>query len=250
MWIGGFYNGAFGLIHENSQHDELSPRILDATSIDYKLLRAWLDSCNICHGTMCQPQKMDMNPVSRVIDCESGNVVASPPNCKFVALSYVWGPSDPDADIEANACFPTTIQDSITVTKELGYKYLWVDRYCLEQENLAEKHRQLQTMDVVYSHAQLTIIAANGSNLSYGLPGVRSRPRICQKTLTIGRVSFVQIHDPDFSRLYPWSTRAWTYQEGLLPRRKLVFNDRGIFCVLQSNACRRVLQTTCDRYRP
>jgi hypothetical protein len=85
-------------------------------------------------------------------------------------------------------------------------------------------------MDAVYSQAQLTIIAAAGSDPTHGLPGVRSRPRLPQQQLTIGGVTFVQIKYPprDFN-LHPWASRAWTYQEGLLSRRKLIFTDHGVF---------------------
>lgn len=73
--------------------------------------------------------------------------------------------------------------------------------------------------------AELTIIAASGSDPNYGLPGV-SCPRKSLPILTIQNHIFVAMEEPkteiDNSR---WNTRAWTYQEGLLSRRRLVFTD-------------------------
>jgi hypothetical protein len=80
--------------------------------------------------------------------------------------------------------------------------------------------------------AQLTIVAAAGKNPHYGLPGVGSRPRSLLRHMNIGNVKLVQILRPglDFPKS-PWWGRAWTYQEGVLSRRKLVFTDHQVFYV-------------------
>lgn len=89
-------------------------------------------------------------------------------------------------------------------------------------------------MDEIYSQAQLTIIAAAGGNPNYGLPGVQSRSRIPQHHVTIGNISFVQVKLPHLDvDLSPWASRAWTYQEGLLSKRKLIFTDHGVFYACQ-----------------
>lgn len=56
-----------------------------------------------------------------VIDCEQGVVVSAPPQCRFVALSYVWGrrledsPLDSSRDLDG---LPNTIRDSVRLTKD------------------------------------------------------------------------------------------------------------------------------------
>jgi len=42
---------------------------------------------------------------------------------RYVTLSYVWGKDSSSEEM------PLVVRDSITVTKKLGYRYLWVDRY-------------------------------------------------------------------------------------------------------------------------
>jgi hypothetical protein len=67
---------------------------------------------------------------------------------------------------------PRTIEDVITVTQKLDFRYLWVDRYCINQQREKGKAHQIGKMDEIYMNAELTIIAAAGSNPNYGLPSV------------------------------------------------------------------------------
>ncbi|KAL1800053.1 hypothetical protein ACET3X_000395 [Alternaria dauci] len=59
---------------------------------------------------------------------------------------------------------PATIEDSITATLRLGYRYLWVDKYCVHQQDSSDKHIQIQQMDIIYASAQTTLIAAVGED--------------------------------------------------------------------------------------
>lgn len=42
---------------------------------------------------------------------------------------------------------PRTIQDACTVTRQLGMRYLWIDRYYIEQHDAVERHNQIRQMD-------------------------------------------------------------------------------------------------------
>jgi len=102
------------------------PREVGSTA-NFALLRAWLARCR-CHHVRCAPKKPPGEDLKgfRVIDCrkengEGGFVVEKRAWSKrYVALSYVWGPSSED--------WPQTILDAVEVTKRLGERYLWVDR--------------------------------------------------------------------------------------------------------------------------
>jgi hypothetical protein len=85
-------------------------------------------------------------------------------------------------------------------------------------------------MDRIYSEAQATIIAVAGDDPTYGLPGVSNRPRKPQGCVRIGDISLVQVfRDPSASvTSSAWNKRAWTFQEGILSRRKLLFTDRQV----------------------
>lgn len=133
------------------------------------------------------------------------------------------------------------------VVRELGLQFLWVDRYCIDDNDDddgdggggaagASKHRKHHTisnMDAVYQRAALTIVAASGAHSDHGLPGAR---RIHRRLDTYslaenggrgeGRAAYVYIEEAhaELSELV-WSTRGWTYQEGLLSRHRLVFTE-------------------------
>ena len=90
------------------------------------------------------------------------------------------------------------------------------------------KLSQIMQMDQIYSGADLTIVAAAGDDKFYGLPGVSETPRIKKSSLQLleGTV-FSTGPDPckHVSGHSPWSKRAWTFQEGVLSNRLLVFTD-------------------------
>lgn len=77
--------------------------------------------------------------------------------------------------------------------------------------------------------AELTIIAAAGRGPDHGLPGL-SRIRAAQRTLKIGKHVFIAVEDPTMEILSSeWNSCAWTYQEALLSRRRLVFTGSQVY---------------------
>lgn len=72
---------------------------------------------------------------------------------------------------------PATILDAITVTNRLGFRYLWVDRYCINQHDKNKAQIQINQMDLIYQKASLTLVAASSKDPPYGLPGVGHRGR-------------------------------------------------------------------------
>jgi len=85
-------------------------------------------------------------------------------------------------------------------------------------------------MDLIYQNAELTIIAAIGEDPTYGLPGVSLRKRKPQNLTTCSKIGkqfliFADSSPKEVVEGTKWQTRAWTYQEGLLSRRRLVFAE-------------------------
>jgi hypothetical protein len=76
------------------------------------------------------------------------------------------------------------------VTKQLGYRYLWVDMFCIDLDPTT-KHNQIARMDIFYRCADVTIIAAAGKDANYGLPGVSKARKNRQSRVTIGDATFV-----------------------------------------------------------
>lgn len=203
---------------------------------DLGTFRKWFDYCNKNHGLLCRSKKTELCG-TRLIDCEEQSIVEHGPGMPYVALSYVWG--QPTTQREITTCngkqLPTqlslVIRDAMAVTQAMGFRYLWVDRYCIDQNNPTVVHQQIGQMGAIYGNAEVTIIAAAGQDENYGLPGVgRNRPGT-QTVAHIGEVAVVwAAGDPQAAiKSSHWSTRGWTFQEALLSRRRLVFTEDQVY---------------------
>ena len=105
-----------------------------------------------------------------------------------------------------------------------------IDKYCVDQSNEQRKYEQIRQMDLIYSNAEVTIIAAAGEDASFGLPGVNEATRLYQPNMKIGGYHLTSTlpHPKTLVESSKWSTRGWTFQEAILSKRRLVFTDRQV----------------------
>lgn len=105
-------------------------------------------------------------------------------------------------------------------------------------------------MDYIYARADLTIIATAGT-ADDGLPGLSGRQYRSQRTLKLGDLTLCEI--PDLAQCIqnsPWASRGWTFQEGCLSQRKLLFTEIGMVLVCKSTQFwESIDQTLSDRQR-
>ncbi|KAG8668328.1 hypothetical protein FPOAC1_007707 [Fusarium poae] len=175
-------------------------KILNPQMIDFDTIRGWLSCCLSNHEQPCSLTSYPKVDGLRLIDVRTGKLEPAQSSTRYVALSYVWGkpkkdvgPSPPPSKCETKASqedsnvlphdIPETVEDAMIVTAALGFRFLWVDRYCVPQAeiNAEDRHCQIKQMDKIYSGADLTIIAAAGEGPQYGLPGVKKTPRKRQR---------------------------------------------------------------------
>ncbi|KAM6515524.1 hypothetical protein FSOLCH5_009749 [Fusarium solani] len=215
--------------------------------VDFAAAKAWIACCREEHSERCNPRTLARVPHFRLIDCTTRRVVRPGDQVSsYVALSYVWGltpaagsgeksklklgASDlPRDGVDIGESVEAVVEDAILVALGLGYGFLWVDRYCILQEGDDKvKEEQLQSMDLVYANAEVTLVAIAGQASPSGLPGVSSRcPRVSQPSVRI-KGHAITLIPPDPAHQIEssaWMTRGWTYQEGLLARRRLFFSE-------------------------
>ena len=116
---------------------------------------------------------------------------------------------------------------------ELGRRYLWVDRYCISQQDRAEKKMMIDNMDLIYESADATLVALHGDHENSGLPGVSTLSRLVQPSFDTGTGQLVYSF-PSIKSLIEsskWNTRGWTYQEARLSRRCLFFSHYQVYLV-------------------
>jgi hypothetical protein len=207
-----------------------SSEYLKSKSILYSKLRTEIENC-----AELDKDSARMKPVSTaishmaVLHCQKRKVIAYDGKSDYLALSYVWGDQS-RSKIRSNffgklekASLPQTIEDAITVTLELGKKYLWIDRYCVDQVDHGRMHDQINEMSYIFNHSWATIVSL-GADDQTPLPGVsmeRQKLRLVQTAhcdlLTPGITPEAAIKES------VWNTRAWTFQEARLSERILLF---------------------------
>ncbi len=199
-------------------------------------------------GVCTLPQKRDETSelTIRVINVEQLCIINLPKDCEYVVLSYVWGKtaqlrllrenygnlSQPFALRALLDTFPRTIADAITLVRQLGERFLWVDSLCIIQDSPEDLAVQIQHMDIVYGCASLTIVAAASSDSDAGLPGLRPNSRkildIDQEIEGIPVITAL----PSFADSIVdsvWESRGWTMQEKVLSKNLLIFTEYQIF---------------------
>lgn len=217
---------------------------------DPELLKSWLCLCDRHHGARCSQRVDRQGPDIRLIDTKNQCIVSSrlldsSIHQDYVALSYVWG------DVERSYVpvggysvltnkgallhlkLSKTIVDAMQLTQRLGLRYLWVDALCIKQDDFSDKEKHIARMGFVFQSALFTIIAASGSDCDAGLPGCRPGTRFKRQQLVeagnitlLSSVQHEKILTPETSK---WARRAWTFQEELLSRRRLIFTDEQVW---------------------
>jgi hypothetical protein len=229
------------LIIQKERDFPLRPLNNDCT--DFDILRSWVSLCSAMHTQSCGFSTTTATNHLRVIDCYTRELVPAEDQ-SYAALSYTWGQNEkaPTYSKQLHETLPSTIEDAITVTLQLGCRYIWIDRYCIDQESKIEAHEQIQHMDSIYQNSLFTIIAAAGFGPSYGLPGI-SRPRSTPARVKIGQ-NYIVALGQSASKVVsssPWASRGWTYQEAIFSRRRLVFTDEQVYYECHGMYCHESL---------
>jgi hypothetical protein len=180
---------------------------------------------------------------------------------QYVALSHVWGfgkgPKTTRANLQSHVAgialssLPQSYQEAIRLTRELGFRYLWIDALCLIQDDVEAKLEESLTMDDIFGNATLTIAATSAADSSTQ-PLFPSKAPVfhMQATGNQGHVSKVYVREqpshysfkapfdegshmndwelpfntsPEANRYTPLLKRAWTYAERMLSPRVLHF---------------------------
>jgi hypothetical protein len=228
----------------------LHPLVLNQR-FDTGRTRNWISTCKESHMARCTPTVS--LPNLSLIDCTTLELrkFLNPPT--YVALSYVWGqvaPAISTNPLEARAqpTLPSmnhmsqVIKDAMSVTETLGFRFLWVDKYCVDQVDEMTKKHQIDNMDRISSGAELTIIAASREDEHHGLSGVSSE-RAQAEPFTTGPFTIARSPEVPFGAVgrSRWATRGWTYQEEFLSHRRLYFLPDQVLFVCLEMTCRESL---------
>lgn len=207
--------------------------IQDDSEVNFDVICSWIADCSTQSCTDHKGSDKASGKLS-LIDCETESVVEAGYKRKYVALSYIWGakiaayqPVDRSRPYALPKDRPATINDAMRAALQLGFRYIWIDMYCISSDPRF-RHGQIASMDLIYKHAALTILAVAGHDAEYGLPGMGARPRRGkQHSFGLGSHRFVepQTGIDSFLQDSVYRTRGWTYQEEFFSSHRLIFTD-------------------------
>lgn len=229
---------------DGSQTGQCPGMAVPGPHISWTIVKEWLLECDSQHSNEPAdiPQINEDFPQGfMVIDVGDGCIVDAPSNCSYIALSYVWGELRPGeltattatlASLRApgsltKATLPRTIWDAMTVCQKLGGQYIWVDRLCIIQDDGTQKSEHIRSMDAIYARSWLTICAVGSPDSHIGLWGCDDTPRsLIQGYAKIGDMWLAHKLPDDrcIRKGHLWWNRAWTYQEYVLSRRRLLIS--------------------------
>lgn len=242
-------DGVFDLDEDLSHH--VLPLKFDTREV-YANLKTFISSCLSSHKA-CQISPMGFVPsrlleVSPASDPNHIRLVETTPGwqCTWACLSYVWGGDQRDKTTMSilpeylnDICLdilPQTIKDAVSVCRELGIAYLWIDSFCIVQDDEIDKAREIPRMAFIYRYALLTIAASRAHTVDEGFlhhvsPFCYQRfaPTSLRFRDRCGRESKVVIMTEECPKFIlhkpkePIESRAWTLQEQLLSPRLLSY---------------------------
>jgi hypothetical protein len=132
---------------------------------------------------------------------------------------------------------PKTIKDAITITRNLGVQYLWVDALCVIQGNDQDAIKDWQShsalMDQIYGNYFLAIGVGASPDVRQGIFHDRTMPKLV-RLYHASQDSFsylATLKDGKYSRLradrtaHPLARRSWALHEHVLSKRLLIYSS-------------------------
>jgi hypothetical protein len=114
----------------------ITARVINTGKVDFNLAKEWLEFCYLHHKKTCTVQEHGHIEALRVIDCRTKMVTKAPQDCRYAAMSYVWGFQEKELGSSQHceetgmlpSQLPQVIEDAIEVVIQLGFSFLWVDK--------------------------------------------------------------------------------------------------------------------------
>ncbi|KAI1120839.1 heterokaryon incompatibility protein-domain-containing protein [Nemania abortiva] len=213
-------------------------------------IRKQIRDCKLHHQhsrvrkTYVPDRLVDLGPSSNQLDAvllDDTSGIKEP----YLALSHCWGGTIPYRTLRSNKeelCrridyfeLSENFQDAFTVVRRLSYRYIWIDSFCIVQDDRRDWLQQATKMADVYSGAELTISAARSSSFDEGFLLSRETDTELAFSDRLPRGTKMYVRDGEAlesvhqginrqpSDHAPLFQRAWAFQERLLSQRIIHF---------------------------
>ncbi|KAE8446499.1 hypothetical protein EG329_011962 [Mollisiaceae sp. DMI_Dod_QoI] len=229
----------------------------------FDLNRQWLDDCLMNHPDETCPKLEEKPFPTRLIEIgsEDGSVAprlisSSGQSGFYAALSHCWGGNRPlkttAETLEAYSSslplslIPKTFRDAMTITRKLGFRFLWIDSLCIVQDSKVDWEKESAVMDLVYSNATITVSASGSPNSETGIfDALQEKPKTCgllklntgsspRECVQVSTFTGDEDLEDTLFRL-PLATRGWAWQERLVSQRVLHYGLRATYWQCRTN---------------
>ncbi|KLU91769.1 hypothetical protein MAPG_10718 [Magnaporthiopsis poae ATCC 64411] len=214
----------------------------------FNLARHWLAKCERKHAVCRRAARSVSKFPMRLLDLGSGSdqtirLRVGLGKKEFVSLSHRWGNSQPLRLLKSNVetfkteirpqDLPKTFRDAVTITRKLGYRYLWIDSLCIIQDSEDDWVAESAIMGQIYRCSALNISAGGAEDSSSGCFVTREplKHRACILTgdatagLCVPRCCPEEWHSYNGSSTI---SRGWVFQERILAPRTLHYSRKTI----------------------
>ena len=193
------------------------------------------------------PRLLDLGPSdgSQICLYETDHTFMSP----YVALTYTRGDSKVSSTSTTNIDsrheyiptekFNRTFKQAISIARLLGFRYLWIDVFCIIMDSSSDRTKHVPRMGVIFHNAALTLSAAISTNADDGL--ITYRPKALPEAkipyrkkdgLPLGHFHITSYKPRSFDDEVTkgdLNSRAWCLQARALSRRILHFGQDQLF---------------------
>lgn len=149
-------------------------------NIAARTISQWLHDCTENHGcagyhrssTILPTRVLDLgsdpNPQDPIKLFETGGIEET-----YMTLSHCWGPAQlittTENTIKQRVAgilleeLPQTFKDAVSLTRNLGIQYLWIDSLCIKQLDKQDWETEARKMGSVYANSYLNIAATSSA---------------------------------------------------------------------------------------
>lgn len=246
------------------EENDLASQLSTGADATYALIKKWWQKCQSSHED-CTPN-MESGRPTRLLDL---NAFGESPDIKlvdgadtgtdhYVTLSYCWGGINPVMLRTTNienfrvrmdwSILPKTMKDAVTVCRNVGVRYVWIDALCIIQGPDGDFNTEAPRMEAVYAGSTFTIAAAYSKNSDEGcFNDVSPLGRIdCLVSQDSNYTVFIRANkscmgNDNIPGRCSLDSRGWVYQERMLSPRTLFFGRdeihwecrKGVVCAHQ-----------------
>jgi len=167
----------------------------------------------------------------------------------YVALTYTRGDAKVFSTNNANVTareefiniekFNRTFKQAISMTQQLGFRYLWIDAFCIVMDDPEDRMKHVPRMGIIFHNAALTLSASVSATADEGLIRYKAKslpeakiPYRTRDGIPLGHFHVTNHKPRDFNDDVTHgdlNSRAWCLQARALSRRTLHFGHAQLF---------------------